>query len=84
MPSWESRTSWYGPAHIAVTYVLIRGARWKCTVVAGPAGSVRSTGMFEMTRQWLGAVTCQVNSALRSGWSKQAYTRWASAVSNWL
>jgi hypothetical protein len=37
---------------------------------------------LEITFQCLGAVTCTVNVALRSGWSKQANMRLASAVSN--
>src|SRR3569833_591943 len=28
IPSCESRTTWYGPAHTAVMYELIRGERW--------------------------------------------------------
>ncbi len=37
---------------------------------------------FETTCQSAGAVTVTLNRALRSGWSKQAYSRLASAVSN--
>jgi hypothetical protein len=68
-----------------VTYVLIRGDRVKCTVfTAGPAPTVLSTGMLDTTVQCAGTVACQMNTLLRSGWSKQAYARCASAVSNWL
>ena len=86
MPSWLSRTSWYGPAQSAVMYVLIR-ADWREVddlAPASSAGSSRSTGMLETTFQCAGTVACQVKTLLRSGWSKQANTRCASAVSNWL
>ena len=46
--------------------------------------STYSTAPLETTCQPAGAVTVNRNVALRSGWSKQAYMRWASAVSNWL
>ena len=41
-----------------------------------------SAGMLEMTVQCAGVRTWKVKAALRSGWSKHAYTRWASATSN--
>ncbi len=42
-------------------YVLIRADRVKWTVFApSPAGSSRSTGMLETTRQCAGTVACQV------------------------
>ncbi len=40
--------------------------------------------MLDTTSQPAGAVTVNRNAALRSGWSKQANTRCASAVANWL
>ena len=48
---------------------------------AGPASMVRPP-VLEMTCQSNGAVTCSVKVALRSGWSKQANIRLASAGSN--
>ena len=48
---------------------------------AGPASMVRPP-VLETTCQSNGAVTCTVNVALRSGWSKQANIRLASAGSN--
>ena len=38
---------------------------------------------LEMTCQWAGAVTDTSKVAFRSGWSKHANIRLASAVSNW-
>ena len=49
-----------------------------------PAGSCASTGPPETTVQPVGATTEKENRALRSGCSKQAYIRRASADSNWL
>jgi hypothetical protein len=74
MPSWVSRTSWYGPAHSAVMYVLMRTDLAKCTTFAGSPStdSSRSIVAFEIIRQCAGAVTCQTYSPFRSGWSKQA------------
>jgi hypothetical protein len=61
------------------------GVMRKWTVLApGPAGSLRSSGMLDTTFQCLGTVARHVNTLLRSGWSKHAKTRCASAVSNWL
>ena len=86
MPSWLSRTSWYGPAQSAVMYVLIFADGAKCTTLlpATSPGSSRSISALETTFQCAGTVARQVNTDLRSGWSKQAKTRCASAVSNWL
>ena len=50
-------------------------ARSPCTLVVWAP--------FEMTFQSAGVVTAMSYVALRSGWSKQANTRLASAVSNW-
>jgi hypothetical protein len=50
-----------------------------CSTSATP-----SIAPFETTCQLAGAVTVIVIVALRSGWSKQANIRLASAVSNWL
>ena len=41
-----------------------------------------ATGLFEMTSQCSGVTAVKVNVALRSGWSKHAYMRRASATSN--
>ncbi len=86
IPSCVSRTSWYGPAHSAVTYVLIRTDGAKCTVFVPSIspGPTEATPALETTVQCAGTVACQVNADLRSGWSKQAYAFCASAVSNWL
>ena len=83
MPSWVSVTLWYGPATSAVTYGESGGVVAKRTTWAPPMPSCRSTARpLETTSQPYGAVTVSVNGALRSGWSKQAYIRLASAVSN--
>src|SRR5207248_11672166 len=84
MPSWESVALWYGPATSAVTYGDSRRVvPNRTTLPPAAAGSALTTRALEMTSQSAGAVTVRVNSAFRSGWSKQAYTRLASAVSNW-
>ena len=62
MPSWVVRTSWYGPAQIAVTYVLITAdvAKWTVALPSTSPGSTRSTGELETTFQCAGTVACQV------------------------
>ncbi|CFE42014.1 Uncharacterised protein [Mycobacterium tuberculosis] len=58
--------------------MLIRGVVAKvCTPFAAASGAP-----LEITFQCAGAVTRTSNVALRSGWSKQANMRLASAVSN--
>ncbi len=56
------------------------------TVRTAPSAvfDVDSTGALEITFQCAGAVTVSRYTDLRSGWSKQANIRLASAVSNWL
>ena len=83
MPSWTSVTRWYGPATSAVTYGESGAVVAKRVTCAPPGPSRRlSTRPFETTCQSYGAVTVSENGALRSGWSKQVYIRFASAVSN--
>ncbi len=78
-----SRTTAYGPATNAVMYVDIRGVVAKrVTARPSPSGSASPAGSFETTSQPCGAVTANENVALRSGWSKQANPRLASAGSN--
>ena len=48
----------------------------------GATGSAAPAGSFETTSQCEGAVTAKEKVALRSGWSKTAYARLASAGSN--
>ena len=55
----------------------------KCTSWEPPTpASIVRPPVLETTCQSKGAVTCSVNVALRSGWSKQANIRLASAGSN--
>ena len=54
----------------------------RCTTPPPSTGD-SSARVLETTTQSSGAVTVSVYRALRSGWSKQANTRLASAVSNW-
>ena len=44
---------------------------------------LQATFDIMVTRQFSGAVTMMSKVAFRSGWSKQANIRLASAVSNW-
>ena len=53
-------------------------------LVASSTTTGSGDGEFDTTCHPDGAVTLSANSALRSGWSKQAYIRRASATSNWL
>jgi hypothetical protein len=53
-------------------------------VLSKTLSSTRAITAFETTFQWLGTRACQVYTAFRSGWSKQANARCASFVSNWL
>jgi hypothetical protein len=74
------------PPHSAVMYGDMRGVVSKtqretpavATVVGGPAGSLDTTSQCDCV------VTAKENVAFRSGWSKQAYARLASAASNWV
>ena len=47
-----------------------------------PHRSAETVALLEITSQCAGAVTVMSKAALRSGWSKQANIRLASAVSN--
>jgi len=79
-----SRTTWNSPAHRAVMYVEMRavGANsQRRTPSRAAAGS--GVGELLMTVQAAGASTVSWNVALRSGCSKVAYIRRASADSNW-
>ena len=51
------------------------GVALKRVTVDAPRGSASSTGALLTTVHSDGAVTCSVNVALRSGWSKHAKTR---------
>ena len=68
-------------------YVDIRGVGSK-SHRATPSRCRSSTGAgvgeLDTTSQSAGATTVKVNVALRSGCSKQAYMRRASAISNWV
>ena len=55
-----------------------------CRLAPCSASVTASVAPLVMTCQLAGAVTVAVIVALRSGWSKQANIRLASAVSNWL
>ena len=50
----------------------------------GPASAVSAANVLPTTVQASGAITVRVKRALRSGCSKQAYIRRASAASNWV
>src|SRR4051794_14545473 len=68
----------YGPAMSATRYVLILGVVAKtCT-----PSSDDTVAPLEITCQCDGAATVTLKVALRSGWSKHANIRLASAVSN--
>ena len=56
------------------------------TVRTAPSAvsSADSASALEMTFQSFGATTVRRYPDLRSGWSKQANMRFASAVSNWV
>ena len=78
-----SSTSWYSPATIAVMYVdigLVAGNRQTEALSVSCSGA--GVGALETTFQWLGAVTWNVNGALRSGCSNVVNTRRASGTSN--
>jgi hypothetical protein len=53
-------------------YVLIRGVVSKRHTLLSPSSTTSATALLLMTIQCRGAVTVNVNAALRSGWSKQA------------
>ena len=55
----------------------------RCTTAPDGPGSVDVVAPLDTTCQSAGAVTVTVNRAFRSGWSKQAKSLLASAVSNW-
>ena len=57
------------------------GSKWASCEPPGPASIVRPP-VLETTCQSNGATTCSVKVAFRSGWSKQANIRLASAGSN--
>lgn len=59
--------------------VASKSQRWKAGASVAVAGGV---GEFDTTVQALGAMTLSWKLAFRSGCSKQAYMRRASAVSN--
>ncbi|SLI44660.1 Uncharacterised protein [Mycobacteroides abscessus subsp. abscessus] len=61
--------------------MLIRGVVAKVCTATSPT-SVRPPAPLETTSQSSGAVAVMSKVALRSGWSKQANIRLASAVSN--
>ena len=50
----------------------------------GPASAVSAASVLPTTVHASGATTASVKRALRSGCSKQAYIRRASAASNWV
>jgi hypothetical protein len=63
----------------------MRGVGGKChTETPSPAGSGSGAGWFDSTFQCAGAVTWNVNTALRSGCSKFANTLRASAGSKFV
>src|SRR6478735_10540781 len=72
----------YGPAISATRYVLIRGVVAKVRTLSLPDGSSCTAAPLEMTCQCAGAVTLTSKVAFKSGWSKHANIRLASAVSN--
>jgi hypothetical protein len=75
----------YGPATTATRYVEMISLGAKMRVSAPPSAPVVvSTTEFDTTCHSAGAVMISRWRALRSGWSKQAYMRFASAVSNWV
>ncbi len=61
--------------------MLIRGVVRK-TCRPGSAATLCTVSELEITDQSAGAVTAMSNVAFRSGWSKHANIRFASAVSN--
>ena len=60
---------------------LVAGNR-QTALPVGDAPRASGVGAFETTFQWLGAVTVNVNGALRSGCSNVVKTRRASGTSN--
>ncbi len=64
-------------------YGLMRAVVAKCQLLRKSCSSTPVTAPLLMTFQCDGAVTVTEKAAFRSGWSKQAYIRLASAVSNW-
>lgn len=70
---------WYGPATTAVMYVEIGRVGAKRRV--SPPSETPVTRSLPSTTQDSGAVTEKVNGAFRSGCSKSAKTRRASAGS---
>ena len=68
MPSWWSRTTWYGPATSAVMYGLMRGRRREVHGLAGATARRPTTSRpLEHTCQSSGAVTWKVNVGLQVG-----------------
>ncbi len=78
---YESVHTEYGPAIRATRYVLIRGVVRKMCL-PGMAATVCTVSALETTAHSTGAVTEMSKVAFRSGWSKHANMRLASAVSN--
>ena len=62
----------------------MRGVSAKTQAPASPSAGREVTTALLTTTHSRGACTVKRNTALRSGWSKQAYMRWASKVSNWV
>ena len=60
--------------------ISVGAKRW---TTPPPSAGDSSASVLATTTHFSGAVTVSVYLALRSGWSKQAKTRLASAVSNW-
>ena len=60
----------------------MRGVALKVCFLAAPSLATSNVAPLEITSQCAGAVTVTSKAALRSGWSKHANIRFASAVSN--
>ena len=60
----------------------MRGVSANTHVPASRSAGLCSAAPLLTTTQSRGACTVSRKTALRSGWSKQAYMRWASKVSN--
>src|SRR5437762_3450786 len=67
----------YGPAHIAVTYVLKRAVRAKRWRMPPSTGSADDSTPLATTVHAAGATTVSANVAFKSGWSKQGKYRFA-------
>jgi len=82
-PAYSERTAWNGPAHSAARYVGSGGVSGN-THRASPGPTAVGSGVvqLETSSYPAGAITSHVNRALRSGCSKQANTRRASAAAH--